>query len=355
MKTFYIIFLLISSTLFFNNEPKKANIRLNQIQVIGSHNSYKIRIEEPLMNYLINLNPSLSGLEYEHISLTEQLNLGLRSLELDVFNDPEGGYYSNPTGLDIVRASGNTPIAFDEEEKLKVPGLKVFHIQEVDFRSHQLLFNDALSELNEWSNIHRNHTPIIITINTKDGKVPQTRNPLVFDEDALKNLDDEIKAVFPNEKLITPDLVRGSRSSLEEAVLKDGWPKLEDVKGRFLFVLDEGDTKLNLYLNKFPQLKGATLFVNQEEGKSEAAFRIINDPVKDFEKIKTLVALGYLVRTRADSDTQEARNNDYSRFLKAKASGAQIITTDYYRPSTLFKSNYKVSFENEQYERIKGY
>ncbi len=355
MKTFCTLFLLISSTLFFNNEPKKVNIRLNQIQVIGSHNSYKIGIEKPIMNYLLNLNPSLSSLEYEHISLTAQLNVGLRSLELDVFNDPEGGYYSNPSGLDIVRASGNTPIAFDEEEKLKVPGLKVFHIQEVDFRSHQLLFNDALNELKEWSNIHSNHTPIIITINTKDAKVPQTRDPLVFDEDALKNLDDEIKAVFPDEKLITPDLVRGSRSSLEEAVLKDGWPKLEDVKGKFLFVLDEGNTKLNLYLNKFPQLKGATLFVNQEEGNSEAAFRIINDPIKDFEKIKTLVALGYMVRTRADSDTQEARNNDYSRFLKAKASGAQIITTDYYRPSTLFKSDYKISFENERYERIREY
>jgi hypothetical protein len=91
--------------------------------------------------------------------------------------------------------------------------------------------------------------------------------------------------------------------------------------------------------------------VNKEEGNPNAAFRIINDPIKNFEKIKNLVALGYMVRTRADADTQEARNNDYNRFEKAKASGAQVITTDYYQASKLFKSDFKVIFENGRYER----
>ncbi|WP_419213975.1 Ca2+-dependent phosphoinositide-specific phospholipase C [Maribacter sp. X9] len=78
------------------------------------------------------------------------------------------------------------------------------------------------------------------------------------------------------------------------------------------------------------------------------------NPVKNSEKIKSLVALGFMVRTRADSGTEEARNNDYNRFEKAKYSGAQIITTDYYIPSTLFKSDFKVSFENGTYEKIKN-
>jgi hypothetical protein len=56
-----------------------------------------------------------------------------------------------------------------------------------------------------------------------------------------------------------------------------------------------------------------------------------------------------MVRTRADADTKEARNNDYNRFEKAKASGAQIITTDYYLPSKLFKSDYKISYEDGSY------
>ena len=279
--------------------------------------------------------------------------MGLRNLELDVFHDPEGGYYSNPAGLDIVRASGNTSLPFDEEEKLKVPGLKVFHVQEIDFRSNQLLFKEALVELKNWSDKNADHTPIIITINAKDVEIPSTRKPLAFDASALKNIDDEIRSIVPKEKLITPDLVRGNKATLEEAVLKSGWPKLAAVKGKFLFVLDEGDTKLDLYLEKFPDLKGAVLFVNKEEGNPEAAFRIVNDPITDFDKIQSLVKLGYMVRTRADADTKEARTDDYSRFERAKASGAQVITTDYYMPSRLFESDFQVIFEDGSYERIK--
>ncbi|MGB3144822.1 MAG: phosphatidylinositol-specific phospholipase C1-like protein [Maribacter sp.] len=358
MKKVNIAALLILSILSFpcfsQKSKAKENIKLSDIQVIGSHNSYKIAIEKPLMDYLIQKNPQIQSLEYEHIPLTEQLNLGLRGLELDVFYDPKGGYYSNPKGLDIVRASGNTPLPFDEEEKLKEPGLKIFHVQEIDFRSHNLLFKDALLELKNWSEANPGHTPIIITMNTKDGEVPQTRKPLPFTADALHSIDKEIRDVFEDNQLITPDVVRGDSETLENAVLTKGWPLLKDVKNRFLFVLDEGDEKAEAYLTKFTNLEGAVLFLNREAESPNAGFMIINDPVKNFDKIKSMVSLGYMVRTRADSGTEEARNNDYSRFEKAKASGAQIITTDYYTPSTLFKSDFKVSFENSRFEKIKN-
>ena len=42
-----------------------------------------------------------------------------------------------------------------------------------------------------------------------------------------------------------------------------------------------------------------------------------------------LVHQGYLIRTRADSDTKEARTNDTARRDAVLASGAQIISTDY--------------------------
>ena len=355
MKTLFII-LLIIPVLFFNNSAQKNSqkeIRLNDIQVIGSHNSYKIGIEKPLFNYLLEKDTSLISLEYEHIPLTDQLNLGLRGLELDVYSDPEGGYYSDPKGLEIVKSLGAEPKPFDVEKKLHTPGLKIFHVQEVDFRSNQLLFKDALKELKKWSKANDGHTPIIITINAKDGEIPQTRKPLPFTAEALKSIDVEIRKVFSEELLITPDMVRGNFKTLEEAVLKNGWPELNKVKNRFLFVLDEKDEKTDRYLENFPNLNGAVLFVNKEEHDPNAGFRIINDPVKDFEKIKTLVKLGYMVRTRADADTKEARENDYTRFEKAKASGAQVITTDYYLPSSLFKSDFKINFENGVYERVK--
>lgn len=354
MKTRITFIIILAAWSVQAQDIKNNAVTLNKIQVIGSHNSYKIAIEKPLINYLLVIDSSLIGLQYEHVPYKQQLDIGLRSLELDVFHDPVGGYYSNPAGLDIVRASGNTPQSFDKEEKLKIPGLKVFHVQDIDFRSHQLLFKETLTELKQWSAANPGHTPIFITMNTKDAKVPKTRNPLPFDAAALKNIDNEIRTVFSDEQLLTPDLVRGNFATLEEAVLVNGWPILDKVKNRFVFVLDEGEEKSNAYLSEFPGLKNAVLFVNKEEGHSEAAFRILNDPIKQFDSIKRLVKKGYLVRTRADSDTREARLNDYTKFEKAKNSGAQIITTDYYIPSRLFSSAYKVIFEDGTYERIKN-
>ncbi|MEP2240307.1 MAG: phosphatidylinositol-specific phospholipase C1-like protein [Maribacter sp.] len=334
---------------------KSNHVALNDIQVIGSHNSYKIAIEKPLYDYLHTLEPKkMESLQYTHFSLEEQLNLGLRNLELDVFYDPKGGHFSNPKGLEIVKSLGQEPLAFDMEEKLKQPGLKMFHVQDIDFRSHYLWFSDGLKALKKWSTNNPEHSPIIILINTKDQKVPQTREPLAFDKSALNALDDEIKSVLPASQLITPDDIRGDFESLEKAILNKGWPSIKSLQGKFLFVLDEKEERIKNYIQGHESLKGRVLFVNSKEGNPEAGFRIVNNPIKDFEYIKELISKGYMVRTRADAGTKEARTNSYEKFEKAKASGAQVISTDYYLPSTLFRSDYKVIFEDGTYERIKN-
>ncbi|KQB39081.1 hypothetical protein RCH33_2117 [Flavobacterium daejeonense] len=336
------------------NEKKQDTVKMNQIQVIGSHNSYKIAIEKPLWDYLYQKDSTgAKSLQYTHIPLEAQLDLGLRNLEMDVLYDPKGGYYSNPKGLTIVKTLGRQPLEFDPEKKLAQPGLKMFHIPDIDFRSHYLLFKEGLQALKKWSDGHQNHFPIFILINAKDGNSQNLKAPLPFTKEALESIDSEIRSVFDASQLITPDLVRGDFATLEEAILKKGWPDLETVRGKFLFVLDENEIKNNRYMDGHPSLKNRVLFINAKEGTPEAAFRIVNNPVKDFNYIKELVAKGYMVRTRADDGTTEARVNDYTKFEKAKASGAQVISTDYYIPSTLFKSSYKVSFENNSFERIK--
>jgi hypothetical protein len=97
-------------------------------------------------------------------------------------------------------------------------------------------------------------------------------------------------------------------------------------------------------------LKGRLLFANAEPGTAEAAIVIRNNPKKD--DIPALVKKGYIVRTRADSDTREARINDRSVFDAACQSGAQIITTDYYRKSEHFSSDYIISFDAGKYFRL---
>ncbi|WP_373942265.1 Ca2+-dependent phosphoinositide-specific phospholipase C [Polaribacter sejongensis] len=257
------------------------------------------------------------------------------------------------SGLELLRNNAETPLAYDLENKLAEPGLKMFHVQDIDFRSHHLLFKDCLKMMKKWSDKNPNHTPIFVLMNTKDQKVKGTRTPLSFSKEAFNDLDKEILSVFSKDDLITPDLVRGNLESLEEAILTNGWPEMEAVNGRFLFVLDEKTEKISRYLDGHAGLKDRVLFVNSPEGNPEAGFRIINNPIRDFDHIKSLVEKGYLVRTRADAATKESRTNDYTRFEKAKASGAQVISTDYYIPTNLFPSTFKVSFKNNTYQQIK--
>lgn len=336
------VFLLI----FFSNSLFAQ--KLNQTQVIGSHNSYKSEMPQEILDYLTKVNPGAAqSLAYAHVSIKEQLEMGLRNLELDVFHDPNGGYYTNPAGLSLL----DSTINFDPNQDLSKPGLKLFHVQDLDFHSHHLLFRDALLELKAWSEANPSHHPIFVLINAKDGRVPGTKNPLEFNTAALDSIDLEIKLALGKEKLIIPDAIRGNFYSVEEGAKAGNWPSLESSRGKFLFVLDESEEKIKRYLAAKPSLKDAVLFVNLKEGNPEAAFRIINNPVSQETYIRELVNKGYLVRTRADSDTKQARTNDYSQFEKAKSSGAQIISTDYYLPSRFFPSSYVVHFEKGKFER----
>lgn len=334
-------------------KPAEKPLRLNQIQVIGSHNSYKIQIEKGLLEILARQDSAMAiSLDYHHIPLEDQLALGLRNLEFDVYHDPVGGKYARPLGLALLQQEGIKPKPYDVNGDLQKSGMKMFHVQDIDFRSHHLLFQDALKSIKVWSDKHPDHTPVFITINTKDEKIPMPgfTAPLPFNKAALDSLDMEIKQVL-KDKLITPDMVRGDRASLKEAVLKDGWPELDKVKGKFMFILDQGGQKITDYLEGHPALKDRVMFVVPQEGTPESVVMIRNNAKKDLKEIKRLVEEGFIVRTRADADTKQARNNDYSFFKAAKASGAQVISTDYYIADPKLGTGYKVQFEGGSYER----
>jgi len=63
------------------------------------------------------------------------------------------------------------------------------------------------------------------------------------------------------------------------------------------------------------------------------------------------VKQGFLVRTRADADTTEARQNNTTRREKAFASGAQYISTDFPEPLAAF-SDYCVRWPDHAPARI---
>ncbi|MFT5099580.1 MAG: hypothetical protein ACI9HY_001701 [Planctomycetaceae bacterium] len=314
-----------------------APLRLNEIQVIGSHNSYKMAIDPDLLAQIAVANESLAAsLDYAHLPIAAQLDLGLRKLELDIFYDPVGGRYQSPAGLSRVQQ----PLPYDTSS-LGQSGFMVMHVQDIDFRSHCPRLRDCINQLLEWSRAHPEHTPIYLTINAKDGLVdlPGFVQPLPFDELAWQELDNVLRGGI-GDKLFTPDEFRAENASLPEAVSK-GWPLLDVMKGRFIVVLDHTGEKLNQYIDGHNALEGRAMFVNAPDGTSEAAIMIVNDPIADFDKIQALVRQGYIVRTRSDADTVEARTNDVVRRDLAFESGAQMVSTDYYVPDIRF-SEFKV-------------
>jgi hypothetical protein len=346
MKNFVIVLLHLLTAI--EARAQLADLRINQIQVIGSHNSYKQAIYPRLFKLLSKDNAeSMAQLDYDHITLTEQLNLGLLNLEIDVYGDTAGGKYAHPKGLDW---EPNQP-AFDTGGVMKTPGFKVFHVPEIDFRSNCATFKICLQELKKWSAAHPDHAPVFITMNAKDEPVdkpgftiPEQFTPALYDA-----LDKEIIDYLGKENCLTPDEVRGNYATLEAAVLAGNWPTVQQAAGKFIFILDETGEKIDRYVKGHPSLKGRMLFANALPGSAEAAILIRNHPKAD--TIKQLVQKGYIVRTRADADTKAARENDRSYFAAACESGAQIITTDYYRKSTHFVSDYVISFAGKTYIR----
>lgn len=314
--------------------------RLNQIQVIGTHNSYHIAPSESVMELLATKRPELAkSLDYSRKSLTVQLErFGMRQLELDVYADPQGGLFAKPMVTTMVTDSGppHDPLGI-----LRRPGLKVLHIPDIDYRTTVLTFVDALLHVKEWSQTNPSHCPILVLIEAKRDSVgKEFTQPRPFDSEALDSIDREILTVFARDGILMPDDVRGEFDTLRDAVLERGWPYLDDVRGRVMFALDNEGEERDIYLRGHPTLRKRVLFVSVPEDHAAAAFMKINDSVNDFRRIQRMVKKGFLVRTRADSNTVEARINDNKTRDMAFASGAHFISTDYPEPDRRWSSYY---------------
>jgi hypothetical protein len=317
-------------------------VRLNQIQVIGSHNSYHIAPEPAALKLIETGRPGAGkALSYTHRPLAEQFSkLGIRQIELDLFADPKGGLYSNPRYVRVGKPADQAP-DFDLDGLLKKPGLKVLHVPDIDFRTTALTFVQALEQVKAWSRAHPRHVPIFILVELKDEPYPTLTKPVPFDKDQLNAIDTEILSVFDREAILTPDDIRGEHETLPKALKEDGWPALDDVRGKVMFALDNEDKIRDRYLEGHPASKDRLLFVSVNESDPSAAWMKVNDVLRDFDRIQGLVSDGFLVRTRADIDTVEARKNDVSRRDKALASGAQFVSTDFREAVPEF-SNYQV-------------
>ncbi|MCG3167885.1 MAG: hypothetical protein POELPBGB_03684 [Bacteroidia bacterium] len=339
-------------------------LKINQLQVIGSHNSYRLKTYEPMYNFVQNISGLLpaqydpDGWDYTHLPLEEQFSdYGIRSVELDIYNDPNGGLFATRRANGLI----NEPLATGIAE-LQAPGMKMLHVPDFDYMTNYYTFVSALTAIKNWSDENPRHIPIIIHIEAKEDGVSlpgfSLTVPVPYDAAAADAIDTEIKSVFGEdlENVITPDKLRGNYSTLSEAAENGAWPMLGDARGKVIFVMQGG--AVDPYLAGHPVLENRAVFLYSDAGNPETAFVILNNAVSDEAEIQQTVAAGYMVRTRSDANTDEARSGDYSAMNAAFTSGAHIISTDYYKPDPRGVAgdsgwtDFQVRFPNGELARI---
>ena len=347
---FCALTLILTSFMIFAEEHHDQ--KLTDLTYIGSHNSYKQAIHPKLMSWLTRIDAkTVAALDYRHPPLTTQLNLGLRLFELDVFYDPEGKLYQDPLG--DAWLFRDESFSTKHSQALQMPGFKVLHAQDIDFRSHCITLAECLSEIARFSTKNPSHVPIVITFNLKSQAIelPGFTEPLAFDQTALRALQRTIIDHLSAARIFMPTELKGEWPTLAAAVENDGWPLIKTLRGKFLLVLDESEETLSPYTALLATPGPNIFFKTPPMGHPDAAILILNDPIQQLAEIQQAVSKGYLVRTRADADTLEARTNDATRRDAAFSSGAQLISTDYYQADSRFEGRYEVRFENGGYIR----
>lgn len=110
-------------------------LKINQVQVLGTHNSYArpvdaavLALVDPIFEKMgetfmksmpeeqlaafrefhPNTVKMSEGLRYNHPPFDVQLDAGIRSIEIDVYNDPTGNRFNHPASYQVLRQKGVT-------------------------------------------------------------------------------------------------------------------------------------------------------------------------------------------------------------------------------------------------------
>lgn len=259
--------------------PLDDVLRLQHLQTKSTHNSY--HIETP--------NNTVADWMYTHAPLDVQLGKqGVRHVEIDIrFN----------ASLEI---------------------FEVYHLPILDEQTTCRKFTECLSVIKKWSDAHRAHHMLFIQIEMKD---------VVNADEAeayFEALHKEIRSVWPDNRLFTPDELQGGAATLRDAVKTNGWPTLGELRGQVMFTLNDKASNRLLYTRNLTSLAGRILFAESAPTDPFAAIAILNEPLSNGSAITEAVAANMLVRSFVDG-TQEERD-------AAMTNGVHFLTTDYPAP-----------------------
>ena len=309
----------------FNIEQAYSDgTKLNELAVIGTHNSYQThayfskRALETIVYYGV-FGVKYNNVSFEMDTLTQQLEHGVRKLELDIETVDDGEISFIVTHDPIV---DNVTSCYD--------------------------FSKALEEIAMWSDSNPNHLPIYLLIEPKN-YVLQIKNMKNFSLKYALELDNVLKNVL-GDRLLTPAIAMGEYASLAEMRSADNWPTLKDCAGKIIVLLHPGDVT-DAYIETDTTIKTQAMFPMLRMGdidKTYASFIIDNDPYVAANNKEIAQEKKLIVRTRADSYP----NFDDERYVATDSCGAQIVTTDY-PPRTVREVQHTYTFNGYMFKLIK--
>jgi len=250
-------------------------LTIAQVQAVGTHNSYHVD------------TTGFGPWNYTHRPLDEQLDLGVRQFELDVWD----------TGVE---------------------GIEVVHLPGLDAGVTCGTLADCVQRQVDWSAAHPDHVPLVTLVE------PKSSDPTGAFHDVL----DAILRDAWGERLFVPADLQAGHDDLPGALAAEGWPTLGEMRGTALYVLHDGGAHRDAYLTR----SDPALFLDGygDLNVPWAAVHSLNDP--NDPRMADVLAAGHLVRTRADGDVEEPAAGDTTRRDAAIASGAHFLSTDFPEP-----------------------
>ena len=313
----------------FNPQAAASNgVRLNEIQMLATHNSYKRRpnaMARAIMRYILIPLRFAWGDEwgYSFDTLTRQLGNGIRSFELDVMREKEG--------------------------------FRCAHIPLIDYASNSPDFGLALKEIDLWSQHNPGHLPITILV---EPKTTVLSGGMLFRPFKLGDvlLLEEMAARQFGERLYTPADMLSDYESFVQLRADNAYPLLSALLGKIIVIYHYDENNTADYAALDPSMRTRRMFPSVQRSYSKEAsaelaytcFIIINGR-RNGDAMEKYTAQNMLIRTVTDSypwHDDEWRD-------EAFATGAFLQSTDYPPRDDLREDPYAVAFDNGATVRLR--